>query len=117
MSGSTSYHAGLAAEDQVSRLYERQGHTIVGRRWRGSGGEIDVIAQSGGDTVFIEVKKSGTHAAAAESLRPAQIQRIFACASEFMRDLPGGQNAPVRFDVALVDAHGRIDVIENALAA
>ncbi|MGB3408218.1 MAG: YraN family protein [Jannaschia sp.] len=117
MSGSISYHAGLAAEDQVSRLYEKSGHAIVGRRWRGKGGEIDVIAQRDGDTIFIEVKKSATHAAAAESLRPKQMRRLFDCAGEFMGTLPNGLNSSVRFDVALVDVAGRIDLIENALAA
>lgn len=117
MNGSTSYHAGAAAEEQVSRLYGRSGHAIVGRRWRGRGGEIDVIAQRGGDTVFIEVKKSDTHASAAAQLRPGQIRRLFDCAAEYMGTLPEGMNASVRFDVALVDAAGRIEVIENALTA
>ena len=117
MSGSISYHAGLAAEDQVSMLYGRSGHAIVGRRWRGRGGEIDLIARRGGDTVFIEVKKSDTHAHAAAHLGPRQVQRLFDCASEYMGTLPDGQRSSVRFDVALVDAMGRIEVIENALAA
>lgn len=117
MSGSVSYHAGLAAEEQVARHYARTGHDIVGRRWRGKGGEIDVIAQRGGDTIFVEVKQSASHAAAAESLRPRQIRRLFDCAGEYMGGLPDGMNANVRFDVALVDGTGRIDVIENALSA
>ncbi|WP_371156396.1 YraN family protein [Jannaschia sp. 2305UL9-9] len=117
MSGSTSYHAGLSAEDQVARHYARRGHAIIGRRWRGKGGEIDLIAQLGADTIFVEVKHSKTHAAAAESLRPKQIRRLFDCAGEFMGTLPNGMNASVRFDVALVDGSGRIDVIENALGA
>lgn len=117
MSGSVSYHAGLAAEEGVARHYTRSGHRVVARRWRGKGGEIDVIAQSGGDTIFIEVKKSDTHAAAALRVSDRQVQRLFDCAGEFMGTLPDGMNSSVRFDVALVDAAGRIEVIENALAA
>lgn len=117
MSGPVSYHAGLAAEESVARHYLRGGHRIVARRWRGTGGEIDVIAQRGDETIFIEVKKSDTHAAAALRLGDAQIRRLFDCAGEFMGTLPDGMDSAVRFDVALVDATGRIEIIENALSA
>ena len=69
MSGSVSYYAGLSAEDQVSRRYARDGHTILSRRWRGKAGEIDLVAEKDGTVIFIEVKKSSSHARAAERLR------------------------------------------------
>ena len=47
MSGLTSYHAGLAAESAVETHYLRTGHVISDRRWRGAGGEIDLVAQIG----------------------------------------------------------------------
>ena len=115
MSGTTSYHSGLAAEESVARHYGRAGHAVLARRWRGKGGEIDVITRDGDDTVFVEVKKGDTHAGAAARVSPRQIRRILDCASEYMGTLPGGQLSPVRFDVALVDAAGRVEVIENAL--
>lgn len=76
-----------------------------------------MIAQVGDDTVFIEVKKSDSHAAAAARISDRQIRRLFDCAGEFMGTLPDGLLSSVRFDVALVDAVGRIEIIENALAA
>jgi putative endonuclease len=115
--GATAYHAGMAAEDQVSQLYDRSGRKVIHRRWRGSTGEIDLIAREGDRIVFIEVKKSSSHALAAEHLTYGQIQRILATASEFVGGEPNGQNTEMRFDVALVDAMGRIEIIENALAA
>lgn len=115
--GRTAYHAGLAAEDQVSRLYDRSGRPVIARRWRGSIGEIDLIAREGATIVFIEVKKSSSHALAAERLTWSQQQRIMATASEFVGGEPLGQNTEIRFDVALVDGMGRIEIIENALAA
>ena len=45
--GVTSYHAGVAAEEAVARQYERAGLHIAARRWRGKGGEIDLIARDG----------------------------------------------------------------------
>lgn len=115
--GATSYHAGIAAEDQVSQLYDRSGRPVIARRWRGSIGEIDLIVREGETVVFIEVKKSSSHALAAEQLTYGQMQRIMATASEFVGGEPNGQNTDMRFDVALVDAMGRIEIIENALAA
>lgn len=117
MSGARSYHAGLAAEDQVARLYERGGRAVCARRWRGSAGEIDLIARDGAEVIFIEVKQSRTHAMAAEHLTRRQMDRIYASASEFLAGEPAGQNTDVRFDVALVDSLGRIDIVENAFAA
>ena len=117
MSGARSFHAGIAAEDQVARLYDRSGRVICARRWRGEGGEIDLIARDGADVIFIEVKQSKTHALAAEHLTPRQMGRIYNAASEFLAGEPRGQLTQVRFDVALVDAKGQIEILENAFAA
>lgn len=117
MSGAISYHAGLAAEDQVAQLYEGSGREVCARRWRGSAGEIDLIARDGAEIIFIEVKKSSTHALAAEHLSGRQMARIYASASEFLAGEPGGQLTECRFDVALVNAAGQIEILENAFAA
>ena len=117
MRGATAFHSGMVAEAAVAAAYVRAGHPVVERRWRGSGGEIDLIAQDGAGFVFIEVKKSGTHAQAAEHLTRAQIERIFGAATEYVAATPLGLMTEMRFDVALVDSMGRIEVLENALAA
>lgn len=115
MSGSISYHAGLAAEDCVERHYRDRGHLVRARRWRGRGGEIDLVVEIGGETVFVEVKKSRSFAAAAARLSDRQIQRLLAAASEYAERLPGGQDAAMRFDLACVDGTGQVEIIENAI--
>lgn len=117
MSGAISYHAGLAAESIVVQHYERSGRAICARRWRGTSGEIDLIARDGAEVIFIEVKQSKTHARAAEHLSPRQMARIYGAASEFIGTEPAGQRTAVRFDVALVDGMGRVEILENAFAA
>ena len=112
-----NYLAGLAAEQSVAIRYIRGGHTLLGHRWRGIGGEIDLIFEKAGTCVFVEVKKSKAFARAAESLGPRQIQRLFGAAAEFLSGQPKGDLTPSRFDVALVDQSGQIEVIENALCA
>jgi putative endonuclease len=113
MSGLRSYHAGLAAEDQVAQHYMRSGRAICARRWRGPSGEIDLIAREGDGLIFIEVKQSRSHDLASSHLSARQLQRIVTAATEFVANEPGGMNTQMRFDLALVDGAGRIDVIEN----
>lgn len=117
MSGARSYHAGLAAESAVEQFYTRSGRVVCARRWRGESGEIDLIARDGAEVIFIEVKQSRTHAQAAEHLSEQQMARICGAASEFIGGEPAGQLTPVRFDLALVDGVGRIEILENAFAA
>lgn len=117
MSGALSYHAGLSAEEQVAREYQRRGYPLAARRWRGKGGEIDLITRDGEGFVFVEVKKSRSHARAAERLSMRQMRRLYDAASEFLALCPRGLNTVARFDVALVDGQGRIEILENALCA
>lgn len=101
----------------MARFYQQSGRAIAGRRWRCQWGEIDLIAREGDRVVFIEVKKAATHAKAAERLGHRQIQRLFSAASVFLDGEPRRGLTEARFDVALVDATGRVEILENALAA
>ncbi len=116
MSGLVSYRAGLAAEEAVARHYADAGRVMAASRWRGVSGEIDLIVRDGSAIVFVEVKKAATHAEAALRLTSRQMARIYASASEFLAGEPAGQATESRFDVALVDSYGRIEVLENAFA-
>jgi putative endonuclease len=107
--------SGAAAEDRVAAELTRRGLAVVARRWRGASGEIDLICRQGPVTVFVEVKSAASFDAAAQSLLPRQIARIRAAACEYVASLPAGQDSEMRFDVALVDGVGRIEVLENAL--
>ena len=111
---SVSYQAGQSAELQVATDYERRGYSIAHRRWRGAGGEIDLIARDGDCLVFIEVKKSSSFDRAAARISQRQMKRICASASQFLENEPAGQLTNVRFDAALVDATGAVKIVENA---
>ena len=114
MTGLVSHRSGLCAEEAVARHYSRGGATIAETRWRRSAGEIDLILREGPAVVFVEVKKAATHAIAAARITALQMARISASAAEFLGGEPGGQNTDCRFDVALVDAQGRIEIVPNA---
>lgn len=111
--GRTAYHAGVAAEDSVARHYTHAGLPVVARRWRGLSGEIDLVAQDGDGLVFIEVKKSRSHAQAATMLSPRQLQRICGAGTEFLDSQPKGQLTDIRFDLACVDNTGAVSIVEN----
>ncbi|MCC5964046.1 MAG: YraN family protein [Rhodobacteraceae bacterium] len=115
MIAARNYHAGLAAEGSVLRQYLDAGYQLLAQRFRGLGGEIDLVLRKGASVIFVEVKKSRSFDAALARLGPAQISRIFATASEFLGTQPLGQLTETRFDVALVNAQGQVTVMENAL--
>ena len=112
--GSMSHHAGVAAELRIAQDYERRGYAVARRRWRGQGGEIDLIVQDGNALIFVEVKQSRSLTRAAESLSARQMQRICLSAEEYLGTHPCGSLTEVRFDVALVDGQGQTRIIENA---
>lgn len=112
--GRRAYLAGAAAEDAVQRLYQRQGHFLRARRWRGKCGEIDLIFADGAAIIFVEVKSAPTHDLAAQALGPVQVRRILAAGEEFVDGEPGGSLTDRRYDLATVDERGHIRVIEQA---
>lgn len=114
MSGRMSYYAGAAAEDLVARDYHHRGNRVLARRWRGRGGEIDLVLQRGEQVVFVEVKRSRSHDRAAARVSRRQMQRIMSAATEFVADQPNGQLTDMQFDVATVDATGTVQILENA---
>lgn len=117
MDALTRHLSGVSAEVAVEKFYQNSGRNIAARRWRCRGGEIDLIVREGARVVFIEVKKARTHALAAERLQAKQIKRLFTAGAMFLEGEPNGSLTEARFDVALVDAVGRIEIVENALAA
>ena len=97
--GLRAYLSGCAAEDAALRAYEARGAKLLERRWRGTGGEIDLILREPETYVFCEVKKAANFDLALERIRQGQVQRIFTAASEYLGHTPEGQLASVRFDL------------------
>ena len=62
------------------------------------------------------MKKSRSFAAAAARITTRQVGRIFAAAEEYAFAGPRGSLTDFRVDLALVDAHGAVELRENAFA-
>ena len=112
--GKTAFYAGCAAEERVAIDYQRRGYRLAHQRWRGAGGEVDLILRDGDGLIFVEVKQSGSLSRAASMLSQRQMQRIYTAAEEFLATEPFGSLTEVRFDVALMDRQGEVQIIENA---
>jgi putative endonuclease len=111
MNTAVAYHSGLAAEDCAARRYRAEGGAVLTSRWRCPEGEIDLVVEMPGEIVFVEVKARRRNAAEAVSAR--QWARIGAAASRYLAEHTDG-GTPCRFDLALVDAMGRVERIQNA---
>jgi putative endonuclease len=96
--------AGRAAETIAACLLRLKGYRILAHRFRGSRGEVDLIARRGGLLVFVEVKRRGSLDDAALSITDRQRARIIGAAEEYLALHPQLGSAGVRFDAVLVAA-------------
>jgi ribonuclease HII len=98
----SSQEWGRRAEELVAADYESQGYQVLHRRWRGGGGEIDLVCRRGREIVVVEIKAARGPMAGSpmEWLGRQQRRRWRRAASELMRELrkdPDG--AELRFDL------------------
>jgi len=112
--GRRAWLSGDCAERSVAAEYISGGAEVLARRWRGQGGEIDLILYRDGTYIFCEVKKARSFEEAMTRLQTTQKRRIRAAAEEYLGHVPEGQLADVRFDMALVNGQGVVRVLENA---
>jgi putative endonuclease len=103
---------GSDAEDAAAQHLVRLGWTLLARRWRGGGGEIDIAALDGEVLVIVEVKQRLTGAAPEEAMTPEKICRLKMAAEAFLREF-SLEGRPVRFDLAAWDAEG-LRLIQDA---
>ena len=105
---------GVAAESAACAALEADGWTVLGRRLRTPGGEIDIAAQRDGLLALVEVKARPALADAAASVAPRQRKRLLAAAEILIAEHPDWGAAGIRFDVIVVDAAGRVRRILDA---
>ena len=72
---------------------------IVERRFKTPVGEIDLIAERSGTTVFVEVKTRRRGQSEAEALGKVNQQRLIRAAGYFLARHPKLAATPLRFDV------------------
>lgn len=81
-----------------------KGYRLRHRRWRGPGGEIDLVLERGGIVVFVEVKtrSSVSFGGAAAAVDRDKRERIVRAASAYLSRF-GLWESPSRFDVVTLE--------------
>lgn len=99
----------------------RAGYAVLTSNWRCRIGEIDLVAQQGGQIVFVEVRtrRVGGPVPPEESLSPAKLRRMANLADAYMVEANLPAHTPCRIDVIAIDVDrtGRIARLEHVLNA
>ncbi len=93
---------GRRGERAAARFLRRRGWTGLTTRWRGAGGEIDLVAARGGVLALCEVKARTEPAALLEPVTAAQRARIRRAAEAFVASRPDLATLQPRLDVLTV---------------
>jgi putative endonuclease len=106
---------GDAAEALAVEFLEARGLRIVARNYRCKAGEVDIIAQSGATTVFVEVRsrRSRSFGGAAESITAAKRRKVLVAARHYLTSRR--LDCACRLDVVLLTGEPpRIEWIQDA---
>jgi putative endonuclease len=99
----------------------RAGYTILASNWRCRIGEIDLVAQQGGQFALVEVRtrRADGPVPPEASLSPAKIRRLRALAEAYMAEADLPADTPCRIDLIAiaVDRTGRIARLEHIVSA
>lgn len=115
-----AYRSGREAEDAVARLYVSLGYRILQHNFRGRHGEIDLIATTGSELHFIEVKARSDvrYAAPQEAVSAWKRRRLRLTALSYLFRHPHFSDLYYVFDIAEVHLHrGTIHLLRNAFPA
>jgi len=109
---------GMLGEAMAVRFLKKRGYRILQQNFRCRMGEIDVVAQEEGNTVFVEVRTSTSsdHNAPAESILWKKKKKLVALANFYIKRF-GLEEMPCRFDVIAItqnNGYTRIRLIRDA---
>jgi len=91
--------SGRRGERAAARHLTRRGWTILAQRWRGAGGELDLVAARGGVVAVCEVKTRADPAALTEPVTAAQQARIRRAGEAFLASRPDLAGLSPRLDL------------------
>ena len=94
-----AYLGGHRGEALAALFLQFKLYRIVGRRYKTPLGEIDLIAERWGTTVFVEVKARSRASSEAETMEAVNQARIVRAAQYWLARHPGKTETDFRFDV------------------
>ena len=95
---------GRHGERVAVRHVEARGWTVLERNWRGTDGELDIVAVDGDVLVVVEVKtRSGLgFGHPAEAVTPRKLARLKRLTGQWLTEFRGARFGAVRIDVVAV---------------
>ena len=109
----TSHARGMQAEIVAIVYLFFKGYRILKWRFKTPLGEIDILAEKGGQLICIEVKRRANINQALEAVTPMMRARIARCARMFIAKNPGYLRQSIRFDLIAISGL-RIRHLDNA---
>lgn len=113
---------GRAGEAAAANILRSGGHRIITANYRVREGEIDLVTEHAGQTVFVEVKtrRSGAFGVPEESLSAEKARRLIAAAQSYLAET-GKTDVDWRIDLLAIemDNTGRVlrsNLVENAVS-
>jgi len=108
---------GRRAETLAAIWLQLQLYSILERRFKTPVGEIDLIANRFGTTVFVEVKARGRAESGAEALGKVNRRRLVRAAEYYLARHPRLAATPLRFDVIFLAPKSWPRHLKNAFQA
>lgn len=100
---------GRRGEDAVASWLAGAGWTVLERRWRGGGGELDLVClDPSGTLVGIEVKlrRTGRAGSGEESVGADRLRRLRSALARYATDAPGPRHRDLRLDLVTLSPAG-----------
>lgn len=94
-------------ENHATAYLMRQGYRILARNYAYRGGELDIVAQDGNTTVFVEVKSvwSNSQGNPAARVNAAKQKKVWKTACHFLATQVKNLDQKSRFDVLALRAY------------
>jgi putative endonuclease len=106
---------GRRGEELAARYLEGKGYKILGRNYRSSVGEVDIVAEEEGSLVFVEVRtrSSDEYGLPEESITSAKAQRMIEVAESYIQE-EGESYLSWRIDVVAVELSPTMELVRLA---
>jgi len=108
----TNHQSGIDAETACKDYLSAKGYEIVATRYKTKAGEIDIIARSPEQLLFIEVKRRKSEIID-DPITKVQKKRIINAALQYISENPKISTLDMRFDCILVDNELALNHIED----
>ena len=109
----TNHKSGIDAEDLAKNFLLSKSFEILKERYKTPYGEIDIIAHSPEELIFVEVKKR-KNLSFDDPVSNSQKNRITNAALQYISENPEINELEIRFDCILIDSCNSVTHIENA---